>query len=1181
MCRKWIYLACAFALLGLLPASVTHAADESLVGWWKLDETSGFVAHDSSGCGNHGMLHGDPQWTGRGLEFDGDGDYVDCGDGPSLNISGSVTITAWIRLDGPAGDRKIAGNQDGITGGYKFGIYGDRLEFEIRTADNVAILNRSVAGGMVLEPGMYHHVAGVYSEGDSIRTYVDGVLDRELSTAELLGTSTGTFKLGREPFSDAYSWLGLMEDVRVYDTALDQDEIQQLLEPGDEQEFFEEYPAWNMPELAVTDLTVQPERVDPGDRVVLRATVSAIGTGNTQSATLAFLVDGVEIDRVSVEPLVAGAEQELRTTWLAEESGLHHVLAQLELSAGTFDRGFENNARTGTARVSGARDPVPELEVGDIGFDAMQLIAGESYVVPVTIRNPGLVDIWNVPVMIYVDGELMGDGVVEYLPPGEQQELRFLWEAVTPGEHTVAVEMILPDEFPDYLAQAVKGWHVVIADTTVTYDLAMKHKWASLGPRELDNGDVGRITCFAIDPTAPSVMYAGGWGRDGSIHAAPGVWKTTNGGQNWLPVGDKLPSMMISSVAVDPQTTNNIYAGTPFNGIFKSTDGGSTWDLFAGPQITGNYVTELIVRSEAAPSDPRVLIYAATQKGVLRYKGNDPAALTSLTSDWDNIKTGVITDLAVHPIARSTVFASVENEGLYRTEKGITARDEPTSGVHDWTKTGAGLPTISGWNGLTMDIFRSNPAYMYAGVSHPRSGIHFAIYRSKDWGNTFELVKEYANKELPGRGDGGIYNPFIRVHPTLVNMVYFGGIDLFKWSAYSPPPGKTSWTYKVNARFDLKALEFLPPGSPEVYYLACDQGMFRYTPSTTPTKHYLDSQQCGLSGDTYQTRNYNLRVTEFYDVDVATSSFPLIIGGTQDTGTVLYDGSPDWRYIRGGDGYYSPIAPSDSSVMYTQHQGLVSTCRSGDGGGTWQCDVAANKGLPQDAEGRLLSNGYITVDPHYPNTVLAACASGDTAKGGEVYATTDAHLGQNCTWTARGPFGTTVKGSVTRVVIQPVTTHWFAGTSKGQIWYTSAKIRGTWNQMDAHPDQATVINMAFSPKDPHVLYVLYWGGDPYTRVQRFEWTLGGGWNGSWMTDNLDVATDPRVICGDAHRSDVAYVGTDHGIFRWDGTQPTYASWKAYNDGFPLTTVVDLKVGPDETLYAATKGRGVWGVLTGP
>ena len=97
-------------------------------------------------------------------------------------------------------DRKIAGNQDLTTGGYKIGVYSNNLvEFEIRTAANAATLNRTSAGGTVLQQGVWYHVAGVYSKGQYIRTYVYGNLDRELVTTVLLGSSTGTFKLGREP----------------------------------------------------------------------------------------------------------------------------------------------------------------------------------------------------------------------------------------------------------------------------------------------------------------------------------------------------------------------------------------------------------------------------------------------------------------------------------------------------------------------------------------------------------------------------------------------------------------------------------------------------------------------------------------------------------------------------------------------------------------------------------------------------------------------------------------------------------------------------------------------------------------------------------------------------------------------------------------------------------------------
>ena len=206
MCRKFTYLVSFVLLLGAVLNTAAEAADPSLVGWWKLDDASGTTAIDSSGNNNNGTLINGPVWAAGyldgALQFDGTNDYVDCGNGSSLHITGSVTITAWVKLAALGGDQKVGGNQDGTTGGYKMGIYSDNtLEFEIRTSGGSAILNRGVAGGTVLTQGVWYHVAGVYSQGNYIRTYVNGKPERNYPTAEILGASSGTFKLGCEPFT--------------------------------------------------------------------------------------------------------------------------------------------------------------------------------------------------------------------------------------------------------------------------------------------------------------------------------------------------------------------------------------------------------------------------------------------------------------------------------------------------------------------------------------------------------------------------------------------------------------------------------------------------------------------------------------------------------------------------------------------------------------------------------------------------------------------------------------------------------------------------------------------------------------------------------------------------------------------------------------------------------------------
>ena len=198
----------------------------NLVALYTLDGN----ANDSSGKGNNGTVNGTALWvagvTNQALQFNGTSTYVDCGSGASLNLTDAVTISAWVKMDFIAGDRKIAGNQDGTTGGYKFGIYSsNKIEFEIRSSANVSTLNRASAGGTALQQGAWYHVAGVYSKGQYLRTYVYGNLDRELVTTALLGSSTGTFKLGREPMSASYYWLGAMDDVAVYNRALAPEEI--------------------------------------------------------------------------------------------------------------------------------------------------------------------------------------------------------------------------------------------------------------------------------------------------------------------------------------------------------------------------------------------------------------------------------------------------------------------------------------------------------------------------------------------------------------------------------------------------------------------------------------------------------------------------------------------------------------------------------------------------------------------------------------------------------------------------------------------------------------------------------------------------------------------------------------------------------------------------------------------
>ncbi len=225
-------------MYGVAATARSAVENRGLIGWWRLDGIESGLVLDSSGLGNHGVVLGNPQSVaghfGGALSFDGVDDYIDCGYDPNLMFVNSVSVVAWIKLGALDGDRKIAGNQDEVMGGYKLGVYSDnKLEFEARGAPGSAVtVDHSVAGGTVLKQDVWYHVAGVYEQGHCVRTYVNGTLDREVATFGIASISTGPLLLGRELCCGANWWLGLLDDVRLYGKALKADEIEQIMQEG-------------------------------------------------------------------------------------------------------------------------------------------------------------------------------------------------------------------------------------------------------------------------------------------------------------------------------------------------------------------------------------------------------------------------------------------------------------------------------------------------------------------------------------------------------------------------------------------------------------------------------------------------------------------------------------------------------------------------------------------------------------------------------------------------------------------------------------------------------------------------------------------------------------------------------------------------------------------------------------
>ncbi|MBC8471557.1 MAG: DUF5050 domain-containing protein [Planctomycetes bacterium] len=202
-----------------------YSQDEGLVGWWKFDETSQKDAEDSSGFGNDGRLYnmlGD-EWTpgniGGCLRFDGDNDYVDCGDDESLNITDEITLSAWVWHEA----FMIGQIERYITVRPEIAVIrkesDERLHFYINTDGSF----RHLRVGGVLTEGYWYHVAGTW-DGITQRLYLDGVeIDNQTPGGVLWGTFSGV-----HISSGGESLNGLLDDVRIYNRALSAGEIASL-----------------------------------------------------------------------------------------------------------------------------------------------------------------------------------------------------------------------------------------------------------------------------------------------------------------------------------------------------------------------------------------------------------------------------------------------------------------------------------------------------------------------------------------------------------------------------------------------------------------------------------------------------------------------------------------------------------------------------------------------------------------------------------------------------------------------------------------------------------------------------------------------------------------------------------------------------------------------------------------
>ncbi len=337
--------------------------------------------------------------------------------------------------------------------------------------------------------------------------------------------------------------------------------------------------------------------------------------------------------------------------------------------------------------------------------------------------------------------------------------------------------------------------------------------WRMIGPHR------GGRTVGAVGvPQQPNVFYIG-------VNNG-GVWKTTDYGRTWNPIFDDQPTGSIGDVVVSPSNPNVIYVGSGEglqrpdlsvgNGMYKSTDAGKTWthlgldnvQQIGGLAIDPKNENRVFVAALGHPYGPN------TERGIYR--------TTDGGKTWDKVlykdeNTGAV-QVTLDPKNADIVYADMwaarqgpwENGKWNGSESGLY---KSTDGGNTWKKLTKGLPTIKeGLSRIGFGIAPSDPQRLYATVD---CGNHGGIYRSNDGGESWMLMSK--DERYWGRGEDFAE---IKVDPENADIVYTADVVVWRsddgaktWKAFRGAPGGDDY-HRL----------WINPTNPKIILIASDQG---------------------------------------------------------------------------------------------------------------------------------------------------------------------------------------------------------------------------------------------------------------------------------------------------------------------------------------------------------------------
>ncbi|HEX4684051.1 MAG TPA: hypothetical protein VH277_15145, partial [Gemmatimonadaceae bacterium] len=345
-------------------------------------------------------------------------------------------------------------------------------------------------------------------------------------------------------------------------------------------------------------------------------------------------------------------------------------------------------------------------------------------------------------------------------------------------------------------------------------------RWRSIGPVNM----AGRITDVEGDPHNPKTFYVTG--------ATGGVWKTINAGTTFIPLWDHGPVASMGDIAIAPSDPKTLYLGTgednarnsvsPGWGVYKSTDGGISW------QSLGLEKTQHIGRIVVNPTNPNIVYVAAVgatwasnpERGL--YKSTD-GGKTWQMSKFVSDKAGFI-DIAMDPRDPNTLYAASweRSRGPYFLHSGGPGSGlwKTTDGGRSWREIkGGGFPeTPKGRMNIQIAPSNSNIVYVMVEADSVRGAkpqrLLSGLYRSTDAGRTWKWMSTIDNRPF--------YFSQIRVDPRNPDRIYRMAVDF----QFSDDAGYSWRTGMFGNHEDYHAM-WIDPNDPEHFIIGGDAGVFQ------------------------------------------------------------------------------------------------------------------------------------------------------------------------------------------------------------------------------------------------------------------------------------------------------------------------------------------------------------------